>query len=602
MSGKLVTANNGSAVRDALGQHRVFLVCMLLMASTLLVFWRVHDYGFIDFDDDGYVSENEHVKAGLTREGIIWAFTTRHRTNWHPLTWLSHMLDCELFGVRPGWHHLTNLALHIANVLLLFGILRQMTGALWKSAFVAAAFALHPLRVESVVWISERKDVLSALFWMLTMGAYVRYVRRLTAGWYLLALLAFALGLMAKPMLVTLPFVLLLLDYWPLERLQFSGGVRGINQQGGEVANTHSQRKVLCSLIWEKAPFFGLAAISSVVTFLVGAVARVDVYPRGFPMSIRIINVLVSYPIYIGKMVWPARLAVHYPHLGDKLSIWDGVIGALLLLAASGLVIWLGRSRKYLLVGWLWFLGSLVPVIGLVQVGVQAMADRYTYMPLVGLFIAIAWGVPDLLGKWEYRKVALSVSAVGVLSILSVCTWVQVGYWRDSITLFQHTLGVTTNNLKIHLKLGVVLQRQGKVEEAMKCWREALRIDPNAMRAGNGIDAVIGGRSKSDRGYLGGSEALRSKMGNIVPQDNLGSMLVRQGRIDEAIKHYREILEKEPRQVDARYQLALLLRRQGNLDEAIREYREVLQLDPNHVAARRGLEAAKKKAKSSQIR
>ena len=385
------------------------------------------------------------------------------------------MLDCHLFGTNAGWHHLTNLLLHIANTLLLFAVLKQMTAALWRSAFVAALFALHPLHVESVAWIAERKDVLSTLFWLLTMIAYVSYVRHPSIIRYLLAILVFALGLMAKPMLVTLPFVLLLLDYWPLGRLRLRGDVN---------------RKSWSRPVREKVPFFILSAISSVVTFLVqqkgGAMSRLD----WIPLIIRFGNAFVSYVKYIGKMFWPSRLAVLYPYPADMALLWP-MMSALVLLAVSVLVIRLAPKYKYLLVGWLWYLGTLFPVIGLVQVGSQALADRYTYIPLIGLFIIIGWVLPDLLSKWQYRRTTLGISAGIVLVAMLLCTRMQVSHWRNSKSLFEHALNVTEGNYVAHCSLAYALQQQDELDQAITHNRHALRINPNYPKAHFSLGLVL---------------------------------------------------------------------------------------------------------------
>ncbi len=459
--------------------RRELIVCLLLLSVTLAVYWQIGDHQFTNYDDTLYVTDNPHVKPGLAGGSVIWAFTATEEANWHPLTWLSHMVDCQLFGLRPRGHFLTSLFLHLANVLLLFAVLKRMTGALWRSAFVSALFALHPLHVESVAWVAERKDVLSTLFWLLTMLAYARYVERPTRARYVLTLVAFTLGLMAKPMLVTLPFVLLLLDYWPLDRMAYGG--KGDDPPKRTRKRTHSceQRLPLSRLVWEKIPFFALAAISSVVTFSfqqrAGAMADMEI----FPLSSRIANALVSYLRYMGKIIWPSDLAVLYPHPGTSLPLWWGAAAGLALLGLSILVVLVIRRRPYLAVGWLWYVGTLVPVIGLVQVGVQAYADRYTYVPLIGLFIMIAWGVPDLVGRWAQTRTVLAVLAATALAALTACTWIQLGYWKDSVSLFTHTLQVTTKNYVAHNNLGNALADRGEVEAAISQYTEALRIKPD---------------------------------------------------------------------------------------------------------------------------
>ncbi|MHC4194038.1 MAG: glycosyltransferase family 39 protein [Planctomycetota bacterium] len=363
------------------------LIYLTLVLATLAVYWQVHNYGFVNYDDPAYVSENQNIKSGITWDSIKWALTAGYAANWHPLTWLSHMLDWQLFGTDAGGHHLTNLFLHIANSLLLFTVLKRMTSALWPSAFVAALFALHPLHVESVAWITERKDVLSTFFWMLTVAAYLRYVERPSLGRYLLTLSLFALGLMAKPMLVTLPFVLLLLDHWPLGRFQLAQAVEDSDGQRLKLVSVSSRWKMSYRLVLEKVPFFALSAISSVVTFIVQRSAGAVTPVEKLPSHIRVINALTSYLVYIQKMIWPSRLAMFYPYPDKTRLMWQAIAFAPFFVFFSVAAIFLMHRRKYLFTGWLWYLGTLVPVIGLIQVGSQACADRYTYVPLIGLFV-----------------------------------------------------------------------------------------------------------------------------------------------------------------------------------------------------------------------
>ena len=546
-------------------KHLAVLIYVALALTTLAVFWQLHNYDFINYDDPGYVSENAQVQAGLTCDSIIWAFTTGHAGNWHPLTWLSYMLDCQLFGTNPGWHHLTNLLLHIANTLLLFAVLKQMTGALWRSAFVAAVFALHPLHVESVAWISERKDVLSTLFWMLTMAAYLRYVKRPYVSWYVLTLLLFALGLMAKPMLVTLPFVLLLLDYWPLDRFQLRRDAKSIR------------------LIREKVPFFILSAISSVVTFLVqqsgGAVTEINVVP----LSIRIANAFISYLTYIEKMIWPSRLAVFYPYTVDTVSIWHTLFAALLLVGISVWVIRLAPKRRYLIVGWLWYLGTLVPVIGLVQVGAQAFADRYTYVPSIGIFIMVAWAADELPAKWRYRKLGLAVSAAVVLAALLICTRIQVRCWQNSFTLYGHALKVTENNYIIHGNLGGALQLEGELDEAIRHYRRALQIKPDDIKAHNNLAGALQSQGKLDEAISHYRQALRIKPDYVKAHYNLGIALESDGKLDEAVSHYRRAVQLERDHTGAHKNLGNILVQQDKLEEAITHFTEVLRFKPDLV-------------------
>ncbi len=574
---------------EASNKYWTLGIYLALALSTFAVFWQLRNCEFVNYDDPDYVGENQHVQAGITRESIIWAFTTPHLTNWQPLTWLSHMLDCELFGLDPSWHHLTSLLFHIANALLLFWVLRNMTGALWPSAFVAALFALHPLHVESVAWIAERKDVLSTLFWLLTMGAYLRYVKHPGASWYLLALLAFALGLMAKPMLVTLPFVLLLLDYWPLERVQLGHTAKDANKRNHESANTCSRWRGFYQLVWEKAPFFVLSALSSIVTFFAERSGGAVVTIQSFPLIIRIANTFISYVKYIGKMIWPSRLAVFYPHPADKISTWQAMAAVLVLLAISIWVIRLSRSRKYLPVGWFWFIGTLVPVIGLVQIGAQAMADRYTYVPLIGLFIIIAWALPDLLAKWQYRKFALGASMLIILSALSICTCLQLRYWRNSVTLFERAINVTSGNYIMHNNLGVVFNSRNEIDKAVEHCAEAVRIKPDYAHGHNSLGAALFRKGKLDEAIEHFTEAIRIKPGLANAHSDLGGVLAMQGKLDEAITHFTEAVRIKPDYAPGHNNLGTALLQRGRVDEAITHFTRAVQLSPNYPNAHNNL-------------
>jgi tetratricopeptide (TPR) repeat protein len=510
---------------------KILLICLGLVLATAAAFEPVRHNDFVSYDDAMYVTENPRVNKGLSLESIRWAFTTTHASNWHPLTWLSHMLDCELFGLNPLWHHLVNLLFHTANTLLLFWVLARLTGAVWESAFVAAAFALHPLHVESIAWVAERKDVLSALFWMLTIVAYIRYTQRPSVWRSSLVFLVFGLGLMAKPMLVTLPFVLLLLDYWPLRRFQKS-----------------TVRRLVC----EKIPLFILTMVSSIVTYVAQETTGATEMVENLALTTRINNALVCYLGYITKMIYPSGLAVLYPHPGAGLPAWQPIVSIVALVVITAGIIYLaGRSRRYLTVGWLWYLGTLVPVIGLVQVGRQCMADRYTYLPSVGLFIIAAWGAAELSAKWRYRKVVLSTSALLVLGALLVCTRMQVRHWRNNFTLCERALAVTENNPVMHYSLGNAFRSAEKLDEAVTQYRQALRIEPNHART----------------------------------HGNMANALLLQAKFKEATEHYRRAVQLDPNYVNARYNLGLVLSKQGNFTEAITHYRHVLALEPDNAAA-----------------
>ncbi len=565
-----------------------FLICLFLIVAILAVFWQVRSHEFLKYDDQIYVTDNPPVKAGLTLKGVIWAFSATHAGHWHPLTWLSHMLDCQLYGLKPAGHHLTSLVFHIASTLLLFLVLRQTTGALWRSGFVAALFALHPLRVESVVWAAERKDVLSTFFWMLTMWAYVRYAERPGLKRYLFILLWFVLGLLSKPMLVTLPFVLLLVDYWPLGRFQFGQPSGHPRSNTAKSKGAGDQRSFVLRLVLEKVPFLALAAVSSFLTFLAarggGAVTSLEF----LPLESRVANALVSYVSYIGKMIWPHHLAVFYPY-PDALPLWQAAGAGLLLGCVSLLVILGARRRPYLMAGWLWYVGTLVPVIGLLQVGEQAMADRFTYVPLIGLFVMIAMGVPDILSGWRYRKIVMALSAGLVLSILMIVTWLQVGYWQNGVTLFEHSLEVTANNHISQFSLGIALNDQGKAQEAIAHYTEALRFRPDNLEAHYNLGVVLGQQGKNEEAIAHLTKALQIKPDHANARNNLGVILAGQGKNQEAIGHYTEALRIDPNNAYAHNNLGLILAQQGRNQEAIVHYNEALRIEPDYAEVHNNL-------------
>jgi tetratricopeptide (TPR) repeat protein len=597
----------------------VIPICVVLVLTTVIAYEQVRYNDFVGYDDYSYVTENPNVTEGITRESILWAFTTPYAYNWHPLTWLSHMLDCQLFGLNPARHHITSLFFHIANTLLLFWIFKRMTGTLWQSAFVAAAFALHPLHVESVAWVAERKDVLSGFFWMLTMTAYVRYAEQPGIRRYLLVVLAFCLGLLSKPMLVSLPFVLLLLDYWPLGR-----GQRGLQNSSKALSQSEStgaglHKLPVGRLIVEKIPLFVLAAASSLVTYIIqqqaGAMAGAD----KLPLTFRTTNALVSYISYIVKMVYPSRLAVFYPHPFNKLPVWQPIVSAVMLAVISTIVIYMGRRRRYLVVGWLWYLGTLAPVIGLVQVGSQAMADRYTYLPLIGIFIMVSWGVADLTAKWRYRNTGLGITASIILVVLLICTRMQLHYWQNSLTLFGHALEMTEDNPTMHTNygsallekgrleesvthfnealrlkpvdfearynLGLAFLRQGKTDEAIACFIESLRIGDKPYKVHNDLGLAYAQKGKLDLAIGNYNEALRLKPDYVKAINNLGSALKEQGKIDEAIKQWESALQLRPDYANPHYNLGVAMAERGKYDDAIRHLNEALRIQPDWAEA-----------------
>lgn len=527
------------------------LISILLAATTFVVYSQAAHNEFVNLDDPGYVYENPHVSTGVTAENLRWAFTSTEMSNWHPLTWLSHMADCGLYGLNPAGHHLTNVFLHIVNTLLLFLLLDLMTGALWPSAFVAALFALHPLHVESVAWVSERKDLLSTLFLTLTLLAYARYVKN--PGWkrYALVLLLFTLGLMTKPMLVSVPFVLLLLDYWPLGRVRLPHGSSAENENGQvRTVGALSFRR----LVWEKTPFFAIAVASSAITVYSqskgGAVSSLG----GIPFRIRLINSFVSYAAYIKKMVWPARLSVIYP-LDLNMPLWRAVAAAALLAAISFFVFGPLRRQRYLAAGWLWFLCTLVPVIGLVQVGVQSMADRYTYIPLIGLFVIVAWGSDTIAKTWRFGRIAAAAFSIAVLVSFALCARVQLSYWKNSTELFTHATTVTSGNFLAEDLLGVALARQGRIEEAVSHFRTAILIEPDYPEAYYDMGNALKTEGRTEEAMKFYREAIRIKPDYTEAHNNLGVVLFNAGRIEEAASHFSDVLAIIPDDTNARSNL-----------------------------------------------
>jgi Flp pilus assembly protein TadD len=580
---------DGDADRSRTRQYELAL-CLVLTAVVLAVFWKAGTCAFVNFDDDKYVTENPHVLAGLTRDSIAWAFSSTDLANWHPLTWLSHMADCQLYGLNPRGHHLTSVFLHAANAMLLFLVFMRMTGALWRSALVAALFALHPAHVESVAWVSERKDVLSGLFWMLTLLAYAGYVHRPGLRRYLVTLALFALGLMAKPMLVSLPFVLILLDYWPFNRYRW--GVPKAAHAEGTAApppgSDHVSPLFTKHPVLEKIPFLALSLASSIFTYLAqqkgGTVSSLERFPALFRMG----NALVSYVKYISMMFWPSRLAVIYPV--TKLPVWQVVGAGLFLVAATVTVVRAARRWPFLVVGWLWFLGMLVPVIGVVQVGAQAMADRYTYLPFIGLFIMISWGMTELVGEWHHSRVALAVAAVAVLAVCALCTVIQLGYWQDSVKLFARALDVTRNNATAHVNLASALAEQGRTGEAIVQQTEALRLAPTDARVYTNMGIYLAREGKVTEAIRYYLEALRLKPDDVNTHDNLGVALARTGRIEEALAHFADALRLKPDDLRTHDNLGVTLAEMGRFKEAYEHFSAAVRLNPYDENARRNLQ------------
>lgn len=561
-----------------------WLASLLLGVITFVIHCHACANDFVNYDDDIYVTRNKEVLGGLTWPNLAWAWTSIDASNWHPLTWMSLQLDSALFAkpgpghsrvIDPRGCHFTNALLHTANTVLLFWVLRLLTGFLGRSWIVAALFALHPLHVESVAWVSERKDVLSTLFWMLTLLAYYFYAQK--PGWrrYLLVVLPFALGLAAKPMLVTLPFVMLLLDYWPLERLARVAGAesskpRSVGESGASKTQPRlpsrqapgtqysvqrtpykSSVRKWRPLFLEKVPLLALSAASSGVTLHAQHHGKAVASLSYLPLAARISNALTAYAAYIGKMFYPVDLALIYPHPGNYLPGMQVAMALAVVAAVSLLVIKLGSRFPYLPVGWLWYLGTLVPVIGLIQVGQQAMADRYTYIPLIGLFIMLAWGVADLAIWSRMEKVALPVTAMALL-ILGLLSWYQIEIWRDSVTLWSHTVNVTSNNAEARNQLGMALTEVGEIDEAIHQYQEALKMSPHSARTYRLWGVTLG----------------------------------KQRMPEEALKVLKKALSLDLEDPEIHFTIGVTYLNLGDLPNARVHFRECLRLDPNHARAK----------------
>ena len=553
-----------------------FLTIPVLVLMTWAVYWQVQRFGFVNFDDEIYSSQNPYILNGVTVEGVSWAFSSascQPSANWFPLTWLSLMVDGQLYGEDSGGFHLTNVLFHTANVLLLFTLLKQMTGDIPKSVFVAALFAVHPLNVESVAWISERKGLLSTFFGLISLCAYVRYAQFSRVKWYLIAMAAFVLSLMSKQMLVTLPFLLLLLDYWPLERLRGTKSVSDVMTSESD-PNSKVFRETLCTprswsrLVWEKFPFFVVALVFCVVAIEAqrrgGAVRTLE----DLPLTTRCSNAFVAYLLYIGKMFLPVKLSVFYPLPFDSFSMSKVAGSAFLLISLSVVAASQVRKRPYLLVGWLWYLGTLVPVIGLVQIGGQQMADRYTYIPLIGLFVVVTWLVPSLM-RWGFRRrIVVPVCAVMLLVGLMKLSYIQTGFWENSVSLFEHTLNVSKRNKLAHNNLGLALRDRGRFDEAILHLRSALKIDPDYALAHNNLSFVLRVVGRLDESIHHSRLALKRQPDFAVARVNLGITLCMKGAQSEGIKQFRHALRTQPDNIRAHVCLAWVLSQLGELDEA----------------------------------
>jgi tetratricopeptide (TPR) repeat protein len=598
-----------------------WLLAALLALVTIALYWPVTGYGFVNFDDSDYVTANPHVLGGLTWESIGWALTNLDVGLWHPLTWISHMLDCQWFGLRPGWHHLTSVLLHAANTVLLFLVLRGMTGALWRSALVAALFALHPLHVESVAWVAERKDVLSTFFVLLTLWAYHRYsktrmqnpVIRTTQramplgshasrftfhsfGFYLLSLCFFALGLMSKPMIVMLPALLLLLDYWPLGRMQNAEASdtehATRNTQHTSRFTFHVSRSRVFRLVLEKLPFLVLAVLTGLITLHAAQGAGSLPSAAQYPMTGRLANAILAYARYLWEVFWPGNLAVYYP-FPETFSVWSVAGAALLLVGISVAALSLAGRWPYLVVGWLWYLAALLPVIGLIQLADYSHADRYTYVPLIGVFLGLSWGAGELVNHWRGPVLGCAVAVVGVVILLClVRAREQVGFWKDSETLFGHALAVTKDNWLAHINLGEALREKGDIDEAIRQYEEAVRLAPRFPDAHDNLGVALARKGQIDEAIRQYQEALRLNPSHANAHYNLGNALGKKGQSEEAIRQYQEALRVKPDHAEAHGNLGIALAKSGQTDEAIRQYQEALRLKPNLADAHNGLGAA----------
>jgi protein O-mannosyl-transferase len=603
--------------------RQLAVLCALLVGVTLATFWPVLHHEFINFDDPDYVTENDWVKGGMTEDGVKWAFTTGHASNWHPMTWLSHMLDVSLFGLKPMGHHAMNLLFHAANSMLLLLLLYQMTGAVWRSAFVTALFACHPLHVESVAWVAERKDVLSTFFGLLCLLAYAKYARtkaekafdtapdplpgrggegghRHAPVWYAMALVFLALGLMSKPMLVTWPLVMLLLDFWPLERATSDGGPKkaeNVTTPHPTLSPNETERasEAWTRLVVEKLPFLALVVGSCAVTLFVQAKGGTVTTAGNLPLGDRSENAVVSYVKYLGKTIWPTDLAIFYPHpetrypISEQWPLWLISLASLLLVGISILVLRQFRERPFLATGWFWYLGTLVPVIGIVQVGAQAMADRYTYIPLIGIFIIVAWSWAELTTRFPFTKTTITAVGVIVLIGCAVVSRIQAAHWQNSFTIFQHAVAVTRNNAPALGNLGTEYVKRGELEQAGKHFKAALEADPHFADAGYNLGWLEQQRGNLEAAVGYYQDALQRRPDHVLSHHNLGTVLWLQGRTSEAETQFRETLSLKPDHLEANANLGNLLLELRRPAESQTSLTTALHLKPGYTYARLGL-------------
>jgi len=558
-------------------RYDVLSVYLILAGLTWLVFAQTLGHDFIAYDDQTYVYNNPRITAGITAGGVAAAFTEPHARNWHPITTISHMLDCQLFGLDPAGHHLVNVLLHVAAVLLLFSVLRAMTGEFWRSAFVAAVFAIHPLRAESVAWIAERKDVLSGVFFMLTLTAYVHYVRQPSVTRYLCTALIFTFGLMSKPILVTLPLLLLLLDYWPLKRFY---------------SELSASRSLPMAPIFEKLPLLLLSAGCSAATLIVQK-ATID-YSNQLPFTARLSNALISYVAYIGQMIWPTKLAVLYPYAGDHASGLALALAFMFVAAITTFALAVRRRAPYIVVGWCWYLISLLPVIGLVQVGLQAHADRYTYLSQIGLLVTLTWAAVDLLNSLNKRREMLAGLAAVIIGLLTWRGWTQTSYWKDTESLWNHAVAVAPDNNVAEYNIAEYLIGHGRVDDAIAHYAKALSAFPqdpgshchlNPGIIHNSLGNALAQKGQFDEALIHYRKAVELQQDFADAHSNIAAMLIRAGEVAEAIAEYERALDIPPEDAAGHVRLAALLLQTGCDDLAIAHYRRALEIDPDSVAA-----------------
>lgn len=571
------------------------LIALLITCCSLLIYWQITQHDFVNFDDGSHVTMNASVRGGMTWHGLIETISVSDQyTYWHPLTWISHMLDCEMFGLNPGMHHLVSLIFHVASSVILFVVLRRMTGMVWHSAFVALVFALHPISVESVSWIAARKTVLSTFFWMLTMLVYSYYVERPRISRYLLLLVIFVLGLLAKPMLITLPFVLLLLDYWPLERFRL-GGVR---EKGGTTVRARNEIKPSL-LVLEKVPLILLSILSILVSIMSQRSSMVSY--ELIPMDLRIANALVSYVQYIGKLLYPVDLAVFYPFPESGIPSWQVIGASILLLVITVTVLIQLKKRPYLAVGWFWFTGTLVPVSGLVQNGNwPAMADRWAYVPCIGLFVMIAWGASEIIPRWRLRNIVISGGAACIIIFLATLSFHQIQYWKNSISLFAHTVTVTKNNKLAYNNLGAAYGDNGEFELAIRNLSKAITLDPDYIKAQFNMGVVLQKAGLFDEAAIHYLQVTRLKPNYFDAYNNLGTVLYYGGHIDDAIEQFNKAIEINPGHTFIRNNLGIAYLRKGMLSEAAEQFEMVIQLDPGNSLARNNLQSIRLLQEQSQ--